>query len=94
MTQNSDSPPLDAEHFFLGEYLPLPSLIRAAKLHFRERNLPNIRRASNTDPAYLRAQEIINEPMKQVEGNSSSSQAFLGQENTRRDSPLLRVGIF
>ncbi|MGB2296334.1 MAG: DNA/RNA helicase domain-containing protein [Poseidonia sp.] len=62
MTQNSDSPPLDAEHFLLGEYLPLPSLIRAAKLHFRERNLPNIRRASaNTDPAYLRAQEIINE---------------------------------
>ena len=44
MTQNSDSPPLDAEHFLLGEYLPLPSLIRAAKLHFRERNLPNIRR--------------------------------------------------
>ena len=25
MTQNSDSPPLDAEHFLLGEYLPLPS---------------------------------------------------------------------
>ena len=62
LTQESRAPPLDAEHFLIGEYLPLPSLIRAAKLHFQERNLPNIRRASaNTDPAYLRAQDIIKE---------------------------------
>ena len=61
LTQNSNYPPLDAEHFLKGEYLPLPSLIKAAKLHFLHSDLPTIRRASaNTDPAYNRAQEIIN----------------------------------
>ena len=43
-----------------GEYLPLPSLIKAAKLHFLHSDLPTIRRASaNTDPAYDRAQQIV-----------------------------------
>ena len=61
LTQDSNYPPLDAEHFLKGEYLPLPSLIKAAKLHFLHSDLPSIRRASaNTDPAYNRAQEIIN----------------------------------
>ena len=60
LTQDSNYPPLDAEHFLLGEYVPLPSLIKAAKLHFLHSNLPTIRRASsNTDPAYFCAQEII-----------------------------------
>ena len=60
LTQESKYPPLNAEHFLKGEYLPLPSLIKAAKLHFLHSDLPTIRRASaNTDPAYNRAQEII-----------------------------------
>ena len=65
LTQESKHPPLDAEHFLKGEYLPLPSLIKAAKLHFLHSDLPAIRRASaNTDPAYIRAQDIIKESHK------------------------------
>ena len=60
LTQESEYPSLDAEHFLKGEYLPLPSLIKAAKLHFLHSDLPTIRRASaNTDPAYDRAQQIV-----------------------------------
>ena len=62
LTQSSEYPSLDAEHFLKGEYLPLPSLIKAAKLHFLHSDLPTIRRASaNTDPAYNRSQDIIKE---------------------------------
>jgi len=65
LTQKGDFPPLNAEHFLKGEYLPLPSLIKAAKLHFLHSDLPTIRRASaNTDPAYDRAQDIIKESHK------------------------------
>jgi len=62
LTQESDYPSLNAEHFLKGEYLPLPSLIKAAKLHFLHSDLPQIRKASaNTDPAYNRCEEIIKE---------------------------------
>ena len=60
LTQESGYSAITSEHFLKGEYLPLPSLVKAAKLHFREADLPQVKKASaNTDPAYLRAQEII-----------------------------------
>ena len=59
LTHTGNQSALSAEHFLQGEYVPLPTLVKAAKLHFQEASLPRIRRASaNTDPAYNRAQEI------------------------------------
>ena len=62
LTQKSTAPSLSSTHFLEGTYLPLPSLVKAAKLHFKEANLPRIRRArSNTDPAFNRIRALVKE---------------------------------
>lgn len=52
--------PIDVEEWIDGDYAPLPSLIQAAKMIFRNENLPSIRRAKSlgVDKAVLRLQEI------------------------------------
>ena len=62
LTQDSAAPSLSSTHFLEGTYLPLPSLVKAAKLHFKEADLPHIRRASsNTDPAFNRIRALVKE---------------------------------
>ena len=62
LTLDSTAPSLSSTHFLEGTYLPLPSLVKAAKLHFKEADLPHIRRASsNTDPAFNRIRALVKE---------------------------------
>ena len=62
LTTARSAPSLSSDHFLQGAYLPLPSLVKAAKLHFKEADLPNIRRASsNTDPAFNRIRALVKE---------------------------------